>query len=431
MLGGVGSVKLLGKLAQADRPLAVRQQAVASLARIEPKLSAERAVGLLVAKGKEHAPAELIAPLMTRKQGPPALIAALADAKLDADIAKLLLRGVQASPARTDELIAAVRKAGSLEDAEWKLTPDETAALVNDIVQHGDPARGEAIYRRSNMQCMKCHAIGGAGGVVGPDMISIGASAPVDYLLESMLDPNAKVKENFHAVTVQTDEGRVFTGIPVRRTERELVLRDAEDREVTIAADAIVGEKEARSLMPAGLVNDLTRDELRDLVSFLSQLGKDGRYAVGKEPVVRRWESLVWTQEGHRRLNRTSYDTAATDDAALTWRPEYSRVAGDLPVGDLDKFVIHRELDATSFIRTRFELTSAGVVELELGDVTGLSIWIDGKPMTIEPAMAMPLSVGEHRVTLAVNRVERAEGVRMEVAVPEGSGAVVKLIGGK
>ena len=53
----------------------------------------------------------------------------------------------------------------------------------------GDAARGEQVYRRKEATCLACHAIAGAGGQVGPDMTSIGASAQVDYLVESMLIP--------------------------------------------------------------------------------------------------------------------------------------------------------------------------------------------------------------------------------------------------
>jgi putative heme-binding domain-containing protein len=430
-LGGSQSVATLRGLAGERHRLDIRQQAITTLARLAPKISAELALALLAENNEQADANQLIGPLLTRKGGPEVLADALAATELPADAAKRLLRAVQASPQSNETLIAAVRTAGKLAEANWNLTPEQFAALVQEIADKGDPQRGESIFRRENLQCLKCHAIGGAGGVVGPDMISIGASAPVDYLLQSLLDPNAKVKENYHAITVQTEEGRVFTGIPIRRTEQELVLRDAEDKQVVIAPDQIVGEREARSIMPAGLVNDLTRAELRDLTRFLSELGKVGPYAVSKAPLVRRWESLVWTQEGHRRLNRTSYDTAATDDAALTWRSEYSQVNGDLPLGDLAKFVIHQDLAPTSFLRTQFEVSTEGVVELRFGETTGLALWIDGQPTTIEPTMQMSLAAGSHRLTLAVNRTARDQAVRLEVAPTEGSAAQVKLLQGK
>ena len=60
--------------------------------------------------------------------------------------------------------------------------------MIAEVAKKGNAARGEAVYRKPALACMTCHAIGGAGGVVGPDLVSIGASAPVDYLIDSIFD---------------------------------------------------------------------------------------------------------------------------------------------------------------------------------------------------------------------------------------------------
>jgi len=70
------------------------------------------------------------------------------------------------------------------------------------VKEKGDAARGEAVFRRKELSCFQCHAIGGAGGQVGPDFMSLGASAPVDYLVESILVPDAKQKEGFVSMQV-------------------------------------------------------------------------------------------------------------------------------------------------------------------------------------------------------------------------------------
>ena len=83
---------------------------------------------------------------------------------------------------------------------------------------------------------------------------------------------------------VATSEGKVYTGIKLRQTDSELVLRDAEDREIAIPTASIDEQKMAGSLMPAGLTEVLTRPELVDLVKFLSQLGKIGPYSRRNRP---------------------------------------------------------------------------------------------------------------------------------------------------
>ena len=206
--------------------------------------------------------------------------------------------------------------------------------LLTDVARAGDPARGEAVFRRADLNCLKCHAIAGAGGQVGPGLESIGASAQPDYLVDSLLDPGKAVKENYHALLVATGDGKVYTGIKLRQTDSELVLRDAEDREVAIPTNAIEEQKVAGSLMPAGLTEALTRPELIDLVRFLSQLGKIGAYSVGTDRVLRRWQVSEPTPELMSAVARDGVPGLVTREPSLKWRPAYTTVAGLLPLSE-------------------------------------------------------------------------------------------------
>ena len=71
-----------------------------------------------------------------------------------------------------------------------------------------------------------------------------------------------------------TDDGQVVTGIQVSRSDEELVLRDAIGKEVKIPTADIDEESGGTSLMPAGLIDGLSREELADLVRYLSELGR-------------------------------------------------------------------------------------------------------------------------------------------------------------
>ena len=227
---------------------------------------------------------------------------------LSADLAKLCIRQVRASGRDEPGLIAALEKAGRLKEGVKKLSDKEMNQLLTDVARTGDPARGEAIYRRKDLNCQKCHAIAGAGGQVGPGLESIGASAQPDYLVDSLLEPGKAVKENYHALVVATSDGKVYTGIKLRQTDSELVLRDAEDREVAIPTSSIEEQKTAGSLMPAGLTEGLTRPELIDLVRFLSQLGKIGPFSVGTDRVLRRWQVLEATPEVKSAIARSGLE---------------------------------------------------------------------------------------------------------------------------
>jgi mono/diheme cytochrome c family protein len=95
-----------------------------------------------------------------------------------------------------DLVVALARSSGLATDTQ-AFTGQLIRELAAKAATQGDPIRGELIYRRTDLACIGCHSIGGAGGKVGPDMTSIGASAPIDYLVESVLLPNAKIKEGY------------------------------------------------------------------------------------------------------------------------------------------------------------------------------------------------------------------------------------------
>ena len=119
-----------------------------------------------------------------------------------------------------DDLAAALTKAGGLGAPRKEPTADEVKALASPTCpKTGDAARGEAVFRRKEMQCLACHAVGGAGGQVGPDLTSIGASAQPDYLVDSLLLPNKAIKEGFHADPRRDHRRQGAHGIKVREAQ--------------------------------------------------------------------------------------------------------------------------------------------------------------------------------------------------------------------
>jgi putative heme-binding domain-containing protein len=276
---------------------------------------------------------------------------------------------------------------------------------------------------------MKCHAIAGSGGQVGPGLESLGASAPVDYIIESILVPNKAVKEGFHAVAVTTTEGKLFTGIKVRETRTELVLRTAEDKELTIRAETIDETKPAPSLMPEGLTDTLTRQELLDLVRFLSELGKVGPYAVSKGQVVRTWMVLEPTPEAKSLWQRTGGAALASNDAAVTWASAYSTVNGVLPLEGLP--TVGTDSQPLAVLRCRIELTTAGKVKLKMNAGARLNLWVDGSPNEFKDETILDLPAGLHVLTVAVNGKPQHDGVRCELEEVPGSTARARVVGGK
>ncbi len=410
-----------------------RALAIVTLADLRPAAAATRAAEILSSgELKEDDAAQVFQAFLTTKGGPAALEQALGSFRLPADTAKLGLRLTRSTGRPQESLIAALTTAGNITSGPVELSPEEMKAMISDVLTTGDAARGEAVFRRKDQLCFQCHAIGGAGGRVGPDLVSLGASAPVDYLIESLLLPNKAVKENYHSLVVSTDEGRIYTGIKIRQTDRELVLRDAEDRELVIPLGSIDQQAPGTSLMPAGLSDNLTRTELVDLVRFLSELGKvDGSYSIGQTRVVRRWETLQPTPESSFVLRRTSFHSVATSQAEFTWIPRYSRVGGDLPLSDIPVHQIPGRTQPFGFVRMELDVSTAGKAALKFNSTVGITAWLDGSPLELDSVVELDLTRGRRRLTLAIDLEQRAEPLLCELQDVEGSAAQVQIVSGK
>jgi len=414
----VATAKLAG-IATGMSPNSLRARAIIELIPLVPQDAARLAVEWWKSAEDGDVQGQVMQAFLQKKGASDILAAALDGQTIPEDAAKLGLRTVTGSGRPEPTLTAALTKAGRITNEPKMLTAEEMQSLVATIREQGDPARGEAIFRRADLSCMKCHAIGGAGGKVGPDLISIGASAQVDYLIDSLLQPNKNVKEGYQTAVVLTDAGKVMTGIKIRQSDAALIIRDAEDKEVAIPLSSIEEVNNGSSLMPAGLTEKLTRSELIDLVRFLSELGKPGPYAVGTTAVARHWVGLMPTEASYRRLTRTSDAQLMASDDGLTWSAQYATVKGELPVQGLPTFGTNVKLVQASryvaFVRTYLQTTSSGETTLKWNDTTGLQIWVDGQPAEPAASMTMNLAPGLHAVSIAIDLRVREAPLRLEL----------------
>jgi putative heme-binding domain-containing protein len=431
-LGGPASKKTLGELADgADSP-AVRRLALVALVGLDLPQAARKAHSVLSAGKEGEGAAEVFEAFLQRKNGAEELAKALAGKKLAADVARVGVRTVRISGREARGLFDALVKAGGLTFGARVLSPEELKEMVADVSKLGDAGRGEKVFRRPDQLCMRCHAIGGAGGQVGPDLSSIGASAQVDYLIESLLQPSKAIKENYHALLVSTLRGRQYTGIKVRQTPTALILRTDQDKEIAIPLkDVDTQEPSKVSLMPDGLTDTLTRGEVLDLVRFLSSLGKGERWSVGKERQARRWQVLKQTGEIDKTLAVRIFGAVVGDhEQGLTWEPAYSTVAGVLPMSDLPRVRLGKDELGFSLIRTQLDAAEAVKVRLKLGPKKGLYVWLDHADLSAKEVVEVSLSKGLHTLIVRINHADRSEGLRLEVEdTPAAAG--VRFVGGK
>ncbi|GIX04072.1 MAG: L-sorbosone dehydrogenase [Planctomycetaceae bacterium] len=410
----------------ADQPDEIIAEAFLGWMAHRPAPALQAAVRWLQKTPRQEVLEKWFASLLQSRQAPRLLAASLKDVRLPPDVAKLGLRAISGSGRSEPELEHALRAAGDITDMLRPLTDAELSQFIQEVRTLGDPARGEAVYRRSDLACQKCHAIAGAGGAVGPDLRSLGTSAQLDYLLDSLLFPSKNIKEGYQTLVVQTDDGRVLSGIKSRETDQTLFLRDAEGKELAIPKATIEAVGNGTSLMPAGLTEKLTHEELVHLVRFLSELGKPGPWAVSNEPWVRRWLVLVPTQEAYTRLTRTSDAQLLASDEQLVWQPVYTTVSGELPLHELPLFETQNRLANTrrrvTFLRIPFRALNSGSLSFQLNPSEGVALWLDGQPLLVQPTMTVSISAGEHKLSLALDRAENQRPTPLKLKwLPEAS----------
>ena len=168
----------------------------------------------------------------------------------------------QAVRTRGDALITALR-ADTAQQAERL---DKLLATLGG----GDIRKGQQVFNSPRVACTSCHAIGYLGGKIGPDLTRIGQVRSERDLLESIIFPNISFVRSYEPFTVTTRSGVVHAGVLRSDAGDEVVLGTAAGDEVRIPRSDVADMQPGTvSLMPAGLDQQLTREELADLLAFL------------------------------------------------------------------------------------------------------------------------------------------------------------------
>jgi putative heme-binding domain-containing protein len=158
---------------------------------------------------------------------------------------------------------------------------DERVKRLGNLIQpqqllplRGDATRGrELFFKASVTQCVNCHKVGGMGSDLGPDLSLVGKKYDRAKILENILEPSKEIDEKYATYVVETANGKMYSGLLAQRTDKEVVLRDAANKETRIPADQVASVvRQKNSLMPEQLLRDLTAEQAADLLEFLSSL---------------------------------------------------------------------------------------------------------------------------------------------------------------
>jgi putative membrane-bound dehydrogenase-like protein len=138
--------------------------------------------------------------------------------------------------------------------------------LTADYLKHADLSKGRAVFAKN---CAACHKLYDDGGDIGPALTG-SQRHNLDYVLENMIDPSAVVPRDYQVTKIETASGRTINGIVKQETDKALTLQTPNEL-IILPKDEIESRTQsALSIMPEGVLDKLTPDEIRDLVAYLA-----------------------------------------------------------------------------------------------------------------------------------------------------------------
>ena len=111
----------------------------------------------------------------------------------------------------------------------------------------------------------------GEGGSLAPDLTGYERNN-LDFWLPGIIDPSLEIREGYVNYVAKTKDGRILVGVIVEQNPQAITLRDAANQSITLARSTIESlQASPASPMPPGLLNGLTKSQLRDLFAYLSK----------------------------------------------------------------------------------------------------------------------------------------------------------------
>jgi uncharacterized repeat protein (TIGR03806 family) len=195
-----------------------------------------------------------------------------------------LIDSTKVSETLRREVVAITRNSPQVEvrDLFERFIPEgERVKRLGDVIDRsallglrGDATRGRLIFTANPAaQCKSCHKLGDVGENIGPDLAKIGTKYTKPALLDQILEPSKTIDSQFVAYLLETKDGRALSGLVVEKTDRAVVLKDAQGKTIKVpSAEVEQLVPQSRSLMPELLLRDLTAQQVADLLEFLTTL---------------------------------------------------------------------------------------------------------------------------------------------------------------
>jgi len=188
-------------------------------------------------------------------------------------------------------------RGGRLPSPDRQKVLDEYTPLVE---KTGDPRKGFEVFKNI---CAKCHRHGDTGETIAPNLTGFNVH-PKSKILQKMLDPNRSVEGNYRQYTVTTKAGRVFNGLLASETKTAIEVVDTEaKRHVILREDIDEMLASNRTIMPEGFEKQLSKDDIVNVLEFLTAKGKYVPIPLDKVATIASTQGMFYSKDaGAERL---------------------------------------------------------------------------------------------------------------------------------
>jgi putative membrane-bound dehydrogenase-like protein len=216
-----------------------------------------------------------LAPIVSRPPAVAAFAETLRSQPCSPEVAKMALTSLTTTGHGDQTLTAALSAIIGVKNTVPSYDPTWVNALAAEVKAQGNIEAGNAVFHAPLSACTGCHQIGKQGGTIGPELDNVGRGVPLELIIEAVVWPNRQIKEGYVATTLTLKDGRRLQGYKISEYNGTLQFRDlASNSLTTYDTKGIKERQEAGSLMPEGLIMNMTRTELRDLIAYLASLGR-------------------------------------------------------------------------------------------------------------------------------------------------------------
>jgi putative membrane-bound dehydrogenase-like protein len=282
---------------------------------------------------------------------------------------------------------------------EGATNPDRAKVLKDyaDVTtRKGDTQRGKAVFARV---CATCHKLDGAGHEVGPDLAALANKTP-QYLLQEILDPNRNVDSRYLDYLAETKAGRTFNGMLAAETATSVTLRGPEGKEqVILRADLESLTSGGKSLMPEGLEKDITRQDMADLLAYLTVARTPPKRFAGNTPAT------VKVEKGEYRLLATNaaihggeiaFEGAPFDNIGM-WHGQNDHLVWTVEVEKAGEYDVWLDWSCDNAVQGNAWVLEGGKAPVR-GKVAGTGGWSRYRQ---EKVGTISLAAGTQRLTLS------------------------------